>query len=87
MASVNGGAAMTDTVTDYNGSPLHEGDPVWAWLEGVRFAAKVAEICPPRRGDGYRVLVLTKDEDGSQTLCFSDAVAVRSEDDSGSEEE
>jgi hypothetical protein len=78
---------MSETVTDYNGSPLHEGDPVWAWLEGTRFAARVAEICPPRPVDGLRVLVLTRDEDGSQTLCFSDAVAVRSEGESGSEEE
>jgi hypothetical protein len=72
---------MSETVTDCSGSPLHEGDPVWAWLEGARFAARVAEICPPRASDGLRVLVLTRDEDGSQTLCFSDAVAVRGEGD------
>ena len=69
---------MPETVTDHHGNALQEGCRVWAWHGGTRFGARVKEILPWRPGDGdFRLIILTRDVDGTEASSFSDAVVVR----------
>jgi len=67
------------TVTDYNGTPLAEGDHVEAWLSGERYTATVLTIRAPVPGDGnFRRIVLVPDGGAVPIDSYSDSVVVLS---------
>jgi hypothetical protein len=64
-------------VRDHNGNPLNEGSHVEAWLDGVRYTARVKTIQPHHPGCGdYRHIALVRDDDHTEVQGFSDSVAV-----------
>ena len=67
----------TETVRDYTGKPLAKGARVTAWLDGVRYDAKVKEIKPHHPGCGdHRHIILIRDDDHTEVASTSDAVTV-----------